>query len=410
MSGAGIAYRYDGTVLMLCRSDDYTFNFTGGGCELGESPEDCARRESLEEAGYKPEGPLRLVRFDNDFSLYLCDLDAPFVPVLNDEHVGYVWVPLSAAGLLPMRPDVADCLGCLAECVTAAQDKAEVDVNGWYELPDTPISKVGIYPYSGASLGLTGEDATRMFNVLRPEEELSKPECIESFKLIPWVDDHTMLGPTWQSLTPAAMPAEVKGVAGVTGERVYYKEGALYANLKLFSEEQLRRAQDGKIQLSAAYMCKYDRVAGDGYDFIQRDIRGNHVASVNVGRMGPDVSITFDEADTTMADTPAPTPAPTEAPAPAPTGADAPAPAAPVAEAPKVTLEDLMSSMGALVPLLTKLSDIVGAMGNKPAVQPEADGCAPSPMMDAAEQLPPARVAQDAAPADSFLTKFLKGE
>lgn len=167
--------------------------------------------------------------------------------------------------------------------------KRAVDVNGYVEIRDNPISKIGIFPYLGSSIG--AEDPDKVYMVLRPEEELSSKETIESLKLNPWIDDHEMLGSELEGYTPA----EDKGVHGVTGQEVYYKDGYLYANLKLFSESQADLIEDGKKELSWGYRCKYDftpgTLDGESYDVVQRTIRGNHLASVEEGRMGPDVAV-----------------------------------------------------------------------------------------------------------------------
>lgn len=177
----------------------------------------------------------------------------------------------------------------------AAMDKREYDTNGWFEVKNNPLSKVGVFPYSGRQLGKTGPDADRIFNVLRPEEELSDPECIESFMLLPWIDEHAMLGPTMQELTGAAVSAEEKGVQGVIGEDVYFKDGVLYGNIKVFSSSMADAIQAGKRELSCGYRCDWDFTPGTWqgiqYDAIQRKIRGNHLALVKQGRMGPDVAV-----------------------------------------------------------------------------------------------------------------------
>lgn len=180
------------------------------------------------------------------------------------------------------------------------------DQNGWIEVKGNPLSKVGVFPYSGRSIGAPDED--RIYNVYRPEEELSDPATIESFKLIPWVDDHAMLG----SQEDGLMPAEYKGVNGVIGEEVYFKDGVLYGNIKVFAENMKDIIAAGKRELSAGYRCAYELVSGvwNGikYDAIQRNIRGNHLALVDQGRMGPDVAvldhltITFDTKELIMAD------------------------------------------------------------------------------------------------------------
>lgn len=182
------------------------------------------------------------------------------------------------------------------------------DINGYVEIKDNPISKAGVFPYYGRSLG-KDYIADQVYQVYRPEEELSDPLCAESFRLIPWIEDHVMLGAESSGLTPP----EKKGVSGVIGENVYYRDGTLYGNLKLFSENLGEMIESGeKKELSCGYRCRYEKSSGvwngQRYDAIQRSIRGNHLASVSEGRMGPEVAVldhlnfTFDTREIAMAD------------------------------------------------------------------------------------------------------------
>src|ERR1700753_211727 len=77
------------------------------------------------------------------------------------------------------------------------ESKRRLDINGFVEIKDNPISKVGIFPYSGRQIDSDGQlklDPDKIYNVYRPEEELNNSETIESFKLVPWTDEHAMLG------------------------------------------------------------------------------------------------------------------------------------------------------------------------------------------------------------------------
>lgn len=163
------------------------------------------------------------------------------------------------------------------------------DINGFITIAGNPLSKVGVFPYSGAQIG--HPDADRIFMVYRPAEELADPECIESFKLLPFVDEHAMLG----SEDAGGMPAERKGVHGMIGETVYFDAPYLRGNLRIVSESLKSAINHGKIELSPGYRCTYELTPGvfDGqqYDAIQRRIRGNHLALVDEGRTGPDVSV-----------------------------------------------------------------------------------------------------------------------
>jgi len=177
------------------------------------------------------------------------------------------------------------------------------DTNGWFSVKGNPLSKVGVFPYLGASIG--ADDPDRMYMVYRPAEELGDPDCIDSFRTVPIIDEHEMLGAAEHGLTPV----ERKGVGGVTGDLVEFDAatGTLRSNIKVFSEALARQINSGKKQLSCGYRCEYDFSPGEHngvkYDVVQRKMRGNHVAVVKAGRMGPDVAVldhtfTYDHVDT----------------------------------------------------------------------------------------------------------------
>ena len=177
------------------------------------------------------------------------------------------------------------------------------DDNGWFEVKSNPISKEGVFQYSGAQIGA---DPMRIYNVYRPADELNSPETLKSFELLPLINDHVMLGSAAEGLTPA----EQKGIEGMIGQEVYFQDGILYANIKILSENLAGVIAAGKKQLSAGYRCVYDLVSGvwngQPYDAVQRNIRGNHLALVQEGRMGPDVAVldhmtfTFDAKELLM--------------------------------------------------------------------------------------------------------------
>lgn len=171
------------------------------------------------------------------------------------------------------------------------------DVNGFYEVPRNPLSKVGVFPYTKKSIGYPGweNDPGGIVQVYRPAEELGHPDTVKSFRLLPWVDDHAMLGDPTND--PTLTPVEQKGAHGTIGEQVEYdpNDRTLYGNIKLWSSSLADAVDAGKKELSMGFRCVYEFVAGifEGAPFqaIQRTIRGNHQASVDHGRMGPGVAV-----------------------------------------------------------------------------------------------------------------------
>jgi len=390
-AASGVLFRSGPAVLLLRRSPDAgdypnTWGFPGGGREEGETLEQTAIRECMEEIGQPPAPGMLLIDSDGNFTTYLCDVEQPFAPTLNPEHTGYVWTPLDQLPQ-PMHPGAASTLLYLLTQAlggTAAMDARQIDVNGWIESKRNPISRVGVFPYSGRALGGQTSDGTpldpdRIYQVLRPAEELGDPACVESFKLLPWVNDHTMIGPVWQQASPGALPAEEKGVDGVIGEEVFFETDTLYGNIKAFSNRLMALIGAGKRELSAGYRCTWDWTAGvfngKPYDCIQRNIRGNHLALVRSGRMGPSVAVmdrlcfTFDAKETEMATAPQSAGG---------AGAD-------------MTLADAVKMLGELAPQVAKLTAAVAALGKPtPEGTPSTEGEDKKPGADAAPGAVPA--------------------
>lgn len=162
--------------------------------------------------------------------------------------------------------------------------EAQQDHSGFIEIRHNKLTKPGVFQYLGKEIGATDPDA--IYNVYRPKEELLDPECIDSFKLMPWVIEHDMLGKKYN------LPAEQKGIHGVVGEEIYYDESDdfLKGNIKIFSDTLEKAITNDIDELSLGFACEYDfsqsgEYEGQPYNVVQRKIRGNHLASVENSRM-----------------------------------------------------------------------------------------------------------------------------
>lgn len=164
--------------------------------------------------------------------------------------------------------------------------KRKLDRNGWLEVRDNPISKVGVFPYMGHEIGAPEPD--RIYYVYRSAEELGRQETIDSFRLMPFIDDHEWLG-------VHGTAAEKKGIQGTIGEQVYFDEPYLRGNIKILSNAALNNIDQGKVELSPGYDSKYifdeGVFNGERYDAIQTDILANHLALVQDGRTGKDIRV-----------------------------------------------------------------------------------------------------------------------
>lgn len=166
------------------------------------------------------------------------------------------------------------------------KSKQHKDINGFITVKDNPITKVGVYPYLGREIG--APIANKIYMVYRPAEELQKPETLESFNLLPWVDEHEMLG-------DGATPAEEKGIQGTLGANAHFDYPYIKNDLRIYTQYLKDLVEQGKIELSPGYRSQYDFTPGifegQKYDAIQRNIKGNHLALVSEGRTGKDVAV-----------------------------------------------------------------------------------------------------------------------
>lgn len=308
---AGIVFCSQGRVLLLCRPDG-SWGIPAGKVEEGETAPQAAIREVCEETGFTTAeltAPMKVVNNSDGFTFYAFhqELETPFTPVINDEHIACGWFPFETLPA-PLFESTGELIA-MAQA-TAAMDRADassrlLDANGWFEIKRNPLSKSGVFPYLGKHI--PGADPNVMYMVYRPAEELGSPETVNSAKLLPWIDNHVMLG----NGQPRTVPAEQKGVQGVIGQEVFFEGDTLYGNLKLFSGEHGTVIDSGKRELSLGFRCRYELAPGvyngQAYTYVQRQIRGNHIASVDDGRMGPEVAVldslsfTFDAKDFQMA-------------------------------------------------------------------------------------------------------------
>jgi 8-oxo-dGTP pyrophosphatase MutT (NUDIX family) len=102
MKAAGTLIVADGNVLFLRRGPDGDhpgeWAFPGGGVEAGESAEDAARRETMEEAGYEPHKLIQIAKASDgavEFTTFYHEC-RPFEVALSDESTEYLWSPIGS--------------------------------------------------------------------------------------------------------------------------------------------------------------------------------------------------------------------------------------------------------------------------------------------------------------------------
>lgn len=158
-----------------------------------------------------------------------------------------------------------------------------------YLLIEGRINGVGVYRYEDAAGDSWGE--------LRLPEHVGAPATVDSWDGRVITDDHP---PVW--LDAANTRTYQRGT--VTRPRFDVADGYTFARLLVTDAETIASIRAGKCELSCGYDCLLVQSPGrhDGldYDYIQTEIRGNHVAIVDRARGGPACALIFDAAGCRM--------------------------------------------------------------------------------------------------------------
>ncbi len=171
----------------------------------------------------------------------------------------------------------------------ATKDLSYKDVNGYKIREDVPLTMTGVFEYSGAQVD-PAFHPDEIIPVLRPKEELEDPECIKSFNLLPFTDDHPD-----DLLVASDDDKELHKLKGITGTSAFF-DGKFIRNLvKILSKKVESKIGSGKKELSAGYRCFYEIkdgfYEGKFYRAIQRNIRADHFSLVDEGRCGTLVAV-----------------------------------------------------------------------------------------------------------------------
>ncbi len=164
-----------------------------------------------------------------------------------------------------------------------------VDDNGYLHVGISNITKEQVAPYLGSEipgfekLGLKPDE---IYSVYRPASELSKPATVESLNGIPVLLKHAE--------DSAEAPASNR--VGSTGTDAKWEPPYLTNSLHIQDADAIRRINDGTMrEISMGYfytpVLRHGEFEGEPYDVVMTDISCNHVALVEEGRAGHDVSV-----------------------------------------------------------------------------------------------------------------------
>lgn len=158
-----------------------------------------------------------------------------------------------------------------------------------FVIADAFISRSGVFEYE--YIDADGHFAIR--REWRPPGEVFAKESLDSFAMKPLTNNHP----------PVQVNADNanKYTAGWLDSTVGRDDDHVRTKICFADSEAIAAMEDGKLQLSCGYTCDVTMEPGvtpDGiaYDAVQKNIRGNHVALVWMGRAGDTVRTRLDNA------------------------------------------------------------------------------------------------------------------
>jgi hypothetical protein len=167
--------------------------------------------------------------------------------------------------------------------------KADVRYTGDGYMTAFPrVARTGIQLYYGSELGLKGQDAKKVMKVYRSPEQVFHKDAMTSFAHRPFTDDHPPVQVTAENWKQYA--------TGQSGAEVARDGEFIRVPMVLMDAAAIKKFKDGKVEISMGYDCEIDFTpgttpAGEAYDAVQKNPRGNHYAVVDAARGGSKLRI-----------------------------------------------------------------------------------------------------------------------
>lgn len=169
----------------------------------------------------------------------------------------------------------------------AAMSARSIDENGFLHVAASHITKTTVNPYYGREIPgwrEAGLEPDKVYYGFRAPEELKK--SVSTWTGLPLHIEH--------HIDSAEEPAKLTRVGAIGA--ACWNAPYVDASLTVWDQNAIEAIKDGSFrELSCAYRYEPDFTPGThegvAYDFVMRNIRGNHVALVEEGRAGPDVVV-----------------------------------------------------------------------------------------------------------------------
>lgn len=173
---------------------------------------------------------------------------------------------------------------------TYAVTQRERTDQGYLKVPGR-VARTGVQQYTAAELGLSDRGRDEIVNVYRPPEEVFADESLKSYENADVTDGHPPEMVDAETFKQYAR-GNTLGPGRPEGEYVV-------VDMLIKDRDAIEAVENGKVELSAGYRNEYHYEPGtaeDGteYEFVQRDIRINHIALVDNARAGNEAKL-FDQ-------------------------------------------------------------------------------------------------------------------
>jgi hypothetical protein len=172
------------------------------------------------------------------------------------------------------------------------QSARSIDEQGFLHVEGCNISKACVSPYWGSEIPdhkELGLDPDKTYYLFRDPDELEK--SASTFNNLPLMDFHVEVS------AEELEDEKVRGkIVGSTGTNAVFSHPYLQNTLVIWTAGAIHGVMSKEqTELSCAYRYELDMTPGEfegvKYDARMKNIRGNHVALVDEGRAGPDVTV-----------------------------------------------------------------------------------------------------------------------
>jgi len=162
------------------------------------------------------------------------------------------------------------------------------DVTGFLTA-NVNLARIGIQKYLGKELGLT-DRANEIINVFRPPEEVFHEDSIKGYTNLVVTEDHPKEAVTIDN---------VKTLQRGTVSNIEQSNTLVKGVVTVTDKKLIDKINKGKIEVSVGYQQDLKEEKGEylgsNYEYIQTNIRPNHLAIVDAGRCGSQCRILNDK-------------------------------------------------------------------------------------------------------------------